>query len=636
MLQAEKLILMNVVLRKKNLTTLLAKLLGTGFFHPFDANAIADGMQQVKPQQQYKMARWDAVAHRYKEIVDKIRFSSSNNNAEAATYLEAESTLEEIEEDLTSLMEKRTQFQQQLSNVENVLSKRPVYLQISINLEHTFIHIEYGEIETRKMPLIETLFGSTPHVVIPVDIKNKSSLVFVIILKKDISVLEKIKKELAWIQPPDIVITDIPVEEQRKRAEGLRSEIERIDSQIRELSQTYRKSLEKIAVSIDIHEKFNQANENICATETVTLLSGWIPQQEQQTVSEIIQNTDPISHTEFIPAKISGIPLEEIPVKMNHNKFLKPFELIVGTYGIPRYSAIDPTLFVAISFLLMFGAMFGDIGHGLVFVLAGIMMLWRMRGPSKQAGALLAYIGLSSILFGFLYGSFFGIEFHPLWIKPMDDVFVLFRVCIAFGITLLTAGIFINIANFGINKNMRSLLFDKSGLFSGLIYWAGIGLIAGLLARPAGIYVKLTAILFGIGIVTIFANSVIEAIQHKDGMLVGFIEGLLHIFEITMGYLANTVSFIRISAFALNHFGFFMTIFAISDMLKNADMSVLSLPFVILGNIFVLFLEGLVVMIQCLRLNYYEFFSRFFVSGKRLYNPLTLKTSPKNIKQYLS
>jgi V/A-type H+-transporting ATPase subunit I len=183
---------------------------------------------------------------------------------------------------------------------------------------------------------------------------------------------------------------------------------------------------------------------------------------------------------------------------------------------------------------------------------------------------------------------------------------------------------------------MRSLLFDKSGLFSGLIYWAGIGLIAGLLARPAGIYVKLTAILFSIGIVTIFANSVIDAVQHKDGMFVGFIEGLLHIFEITMGYLANTVSFIRISAFALNHFGFFMTIFAISDMLKNADMSVLSLPFVILGNIFVLFLEGLVVMIQCLRLNYYEFFSRFFVSGKRLYNPLTLKTSSKNIKQYLS
>jgi len=102
-----------------------------------------------------------------------------------------------------------------------------------------------------------------------------------------------------------------------------------------------------------------------------------------------------------------------------------------------------------------------------------------------------------------------------------------------------------------------------------------------------------------------------------------------------LGYLANTVSFIRIAAFALNHFGFFMTIFAISDMLKKAGLTPLSYLSIFLGNIFVICLEGLVVLIQSLRLNYYEFFSRFFETGKQVYQPVKLKFYQR-IDEYLT
>ncbi|MCM8825380.1 MAG: hypothetical protein NC937_04450 [Candidatus Omnitrophica bacterium] len=103
-----------------------------------------------------------------------------------------------------------------------------------------------------------------------------------------------------------------------------------------------------------------------------------------------------------------------------------------------------------------------------------------------------------------------------------------------------------------------------------------------------------------------------------------------------LGYVANTVSFIRIAAFALNHFGFFMTIFAISDMLKHSQMILLSWAALLLGNILVIILEGLVVFIQSLRLNYYEFFSRFFVAGKTPYQPLALTSFSEKTEEYLT
>jgi len=636
MFQAEKLLLMNAVIRKNRASSTLARLLRTGFFHPFDANVFSSRIEQVKPwQQEYESARWDTIAQRFKKIVDEIGFLPSAS-AESAGYIEAESTVEEIEEILEALIEKRNNLQQKLTDSEALLSKRVVYLPISVKAEHTFIHIEYGEIQADKMSVLENLLVNIPHVLIPAETRNRSVLLFVVVLKKDVGTFEKIKKEIGWISAVDVVVSDIPIEEQKLKIERLKDEIKKINADIREISNRYRNILDKIAVSLNIHQKLNQAKKHTYITETTTILSGWIPEQEKQSASEIIRNSDPVAHTEFVPAELSGVSAEEIPVKMNHNRFIKPFELIVGTYGIPRYGTIDPTLFVAISFLLMFGAMFGDIGHGAVFLVTGLLMLWRTKNGLRQAGALVSYVGLSSIVFGFLYGSFFGIEFNPLWINPMEDISVLFRACVSFGVLLLTAGIFLNITNFVINKDIRSVFFDKAGLFSGLVYWAGIGLAAGFIAKRGGAVIKITAIIFSICILAIFFNSLINSVREKEGMLVGLIESFLHIFEIIIGYLANTVSFIRISAFALNHFGFFMTIFAISDILKNAGMSGLSIPFMVLGNIFILLLEGLVVMIQCLRLNYYEFFSRFFIPGKSLYQPLVLKANSEDIKQYLS
>jgi len=630
----EKLVFTNVLVRKEKAGNLLTKLLGSDVFHPVDVTPVS-GNENIKLwQQEFQSSRWDDITRRFNTIIQQLRISISGVNP--ASYNEARTTLDEIEENLMPLVDEKNHIQQEISHLQAMIDRKPVYLPFPAGMQYTFIHTETGEIETDKISVFASLLENIPHLIITGGTKKNHTIIGAVILKKDIQTLERVKKEIGW-KPlsPEISITDVPVSQYIEKMEQLKKNLAEIDGKINEIAEKYKESLAKISVSIEIHQKLSQVKKGVLFTDTMMALSGWVPEKEVQNISHLIRETDPVSFYQFIPAEKSGLPLDEIPVKLNYNKFLKPFQLIVQTYGLPRYGAIDPTVFVAILFLLMFGAMFGDIGHGAVFIILGLLLSLKQKSGIRQAGYLMSFAGLSSCIFGFLYGSIFGIEFHPLWISPMENISVMFRTFIIFGILTLTTGIVLNMINNKINQKKEALFFDKAGLFSGLIYWAGIGIAATYFAKTQGMLTKIFAILLCTGVFPIFFRSLYDAIRHREGILVGFIEGILHIFEIVMGYLANTVSFIRIAAFALNHFGFFMTIFAISDMLKKAGLTPLSYLSIFLGNIFVICLEGLVVLIQSLRLNYYEFFSRFFETGKQVYQPVKLKFYQR-IDEYLT
>ena len=106
---------------------------------------------------------------------------------------------------------------------------------------------------------------------------------------------------------------------------------------------------------------------------------------------------------------------DDIPVLLRPPWLLRPFEMLVSAYGLPKYHDLASTLFVAISFVLMFGMMFGDVGHGAVLVVGGLVALLKSRVPRiRDLGILLVFNGLSSALFGVVYGSYFGI---PSWHK---------------------------------------------------------------------------------------------------------------------------------------------------------------------------------------------------------------------------
>ncbi|MCM8789137.1 MAG: hypothetical protein NC907_05045 [Candidatus Omnitrophica bacterium] len=631
----EKLMLFNAVVRKSKGGSALAKLLQAGFFHPYDASAISGIEENIHLWNKDTTEKWENIQKRFNFIVNETKLSVSGEST-PVSFVEAETSLSLIEETLKPLLEERHRIQHEILHMQDLCEKNTVYLPVPPG-SYTFIHTEIGEIKTGTISILESMLETIPHLFVLGAEKNGYVIGGIVILKKDIPVFERIKKEIGWLPAPsDIVISEIPIEQYKEEIAKKEAELEKNTERINRAIEKHRNELEKISTSIDTYHKISMARKHTISTETTMIISGWIPENHRQTATEIVKKIDQLSYCSCIPAEKTGIPMEQIPVKLRNNRFLKPFELIVKTYGLPGYGMLDPTTFVAFSFLLMFGAMFGDIGHGAIFVLLGLLMLWKSGPGIKQAGYLATYAGISSMIFGFLYGSFFGIEFHPLWINPMEDISLMFRACVIFGGTILTAGIVFNIVNRILNRDRTGFLFDKAGLFSGLIFWSGAGIAALYFSKADSVFIKIFAAVFALCIFAIFSRRVFESLRHKEGILVGFIEGVLEVFEIMMGYVANTVSFIRISAFALNHFGFFMTIFAISDMLKRAQMNWLSWVCIIFGNILVIGLEGLVVMIQSLRLNYYEFFSRFFVAGKTAYQPLVLKNFSEKIEDYLT
>jgi V/A-type H+-transporting ATPase subunit I len=209
--------------------------------------------------------------------------------------------------------------------------------------------------------------------------------------------------------------------------------------------------------------------------------------------------------------------------------------------------------------------------------------------------------------------------------KPIENIMQVFKISVVFGIVFMTIGILINIINAMRDKDYMKAIFDKAGLIGGVIYWAAIGLFTKIsMAKTQGLNAYF--IVISAGFTLLFLKPFIEAFlkKEKHGIFVSLMESSVDILEVGMSYLANTVSFIRIAAFALAHAGLFISIFELSKIVDHAGGVFLSFLVVILGNILIIFLEGLVVTIQSLRLNYYEFFSKFFMAGKETYKPVKI------------
>ena len=196
---------------------------------------------------------------------------------------------------------------------------------------------------------------------------------------------------------------------------------------------------------------------------------------------------------------------------------------------------------------------------------------------------------------------------------------------------MISVGIIINVLNFIITKKWSEAIFNKTGLLSGIIYWGLIGLIVKTLVFKHTVAGWLWFLIVGLPIIILFFKAPFERIadsksHHDEGIFAYLMDTVFEIVEIFMGYIANTFSFIRVGAFALSHVGLFFAIFSLAEMLhKGAFGGISATVVIILGNILVLVLEGMIVTIQTIRLEYYEFFSKFFPGEGTLYKPLSLK-----------
>ncbi len=305
-----------------------------------------------------------------------------------------------------------------------------------------------------------------------------------------------------------------------------------------------------------------------------------------------------------------------VPSAIRHHRWLQPFAHLVLNYGVPRYGEIDPTVLFAASFVLMFGMMFGDVGHGATLALMSVLF-YRRLGLYAPVGLA---VGLSSTVFGLLYGSLFGFEhlLPALWMSPLSDPMRMLSVALVWGIGFILLATVLTICNRIADGQLREALLDSRGVAGLLLY---LGLLSGtwLYATEGQTHVvPLLAVCAALA--AIFAHSWQQTRGAAIGerTLITMMEG----FESVMAYISNTLSFLRLAAFSLNHVALSIAIVTVASILHTTGYWVT----VVLGNLFILVLEGAIVGIQTLRLEYYEGFSRFFGGDGRAFRPLTLGT----------
>jgi V/A-type H+-transporting ATPase subunit I len=220
-----------------------------------------------------------------------------------------------------------------------------------------------------------------------------------------------------------------------------------------------------------------------------------------------------------------------------------------------------------------------------------------------------------AVLFGFLYGSIFGVEhwLHPWWIAPMSDPMYMLGVAFAWGVGFLTLGGIILIYNRLVVGDLIGALFDPGGVFSLMFYFAALWGVASLLTDGYWPWAASALIVPALGLLMAYQWHEVEAPFGERLLTV-----LIETYEIVSGYVSGSLSFLRVAAFSLNHVALSVAVFTLADMSDGVGHWIT----IIIGNLFVMLLEGLIVFIQTLRLEYYEGFSRYFYADGTRYTPL--------------
>jgi V/A-type H+-transporting ATPase subunit I len=389
----------------------------------------------------------------------------------------------------------------------------------------------------------------------------------------------------------------------------------------------YAKEFEKGFSRLEMEKKVEELKSDLAVGDKLFFMFGFVPvssvsdlkgELESQFKEDVIVLVDDINN--------SG-PGITPPTKLSNAKLFRPFETLVKMYGTPAYNEKDPTVFFGLTYMLLFGAMFGDVGQGLILLLSGLVLEFFMKRTSM--GGVLSRIGLSSTIFGFIYGSVFGSEeiIPPLIIRPMANINYMLVAAVVFGIVLIIGGYIYNIMNSGMERNVEEGLFGRNGAAGLAFYLILLYAVSHTALTNSGISPALVYAMAGLLLLMVFKQPLASRLTHADKLYREspadyYIEEGFGVIETLLSMMSNTISFIRVGAFALNHVGLYIAFATMGDMMGAAweDIAVL-----VIGNVIIIGLEGLIVFIQALRLEYYELFTKYFRGDGVEYLPAKLK-----------
>ena len=530
----------------------------------------------------------------------------------------------------------------------------------AINSEPRFSFLSFhtGSVEEMKAPNLRDSIDPFSAVLVENGASDGRLHFVLIAMKRDDRTMEEILHGHGWSDMPAITPVDRGREVESSIEERISRTTQRIDEaregRIAELD-SYREELVEFWKQLRIRELYGEVQSNFSRTKRTVVFSGWMPEHRREEIEGRIH--DACGNRHYVEWRHpSPLEIKSIPVEMRNPKFLAPFELLVRNFALPAYGSVDPTPLVALTYLVMFGLMFGDAGHGLVLILAGIIgrLIGRPRDSVRKLLTLLIWCGASAVITGVLFGSYFGMQwFPPIWFdfhgivsghsggRLVSNIYDVLAITVYFGVSVIGLGLLINWINLIGRRNWFELIFDKAGVLGGVVYGAGF---AGGVSFVRSGYTTLPdarLLLLGIAfplVLFAFKPPIVYLRKRRRGRagrlhLLSFVdfamEWIVEMLELFSGYLANTLSFMRVAGLGIAHEALLIAFFEIAYSVGGGTIKPLSLLVLLAGQILTILLEGLSAGIQSLRLNYYEFFSKYFTAAKRGYSPVSLQTKAR-------
>lgn len=654
-----------LIVPAKDLLAVTKVLSSYGVFHQTDSNyaGVASGSANTW---QENAASYATLERRIQNTMQALSIEEGQPPASEFDAMvdvdKIRPALELIETDVKGASDRLSNGKKRLEQLESVLHQlepvAEVDLDVSALRNSRYVHSTLGLIPAANVDRLQTSLVRVPHIFLTLRSDSNKPVVWLVGAQSNSDVFDRATRS-AYLNP--LVLPDeyqgTPariIESLHQSIEEARRNIADAKASLTKLAGTHKQELLNLLWQVHTSRVLADAIVRYGQLKHTYVVTGWVPVDDLDGLTTRLRTVSKEILIEDLPTSRFGENLH-VPVALSTNKFLRPFQMLVNTYSRPRYGEFDPTLLMAITFPLLYGAMFGDLGQGLILLVLGLLIHNKILAKGMQSlGLLIAYCGALAAVFGYLYGSIFGFEgqsidtylhfhFEPLWISPIENILIILSLAIDAGIILLLFAFLLGISNNIRSRDWAHLIFGHTGLVALAFYISFLALLGGFLGNTAiaprvavaisKLPLPFTSIAVVFGLLVMFSGffrNLVEGhrplIEGKGvgGFLMFLVQSFMDVFETIISMLSNTLSFVRVGAFAVAHGGLSLAIFSLAGTEPNLKFWIV----ILIGNIIIVGLEGLIVGIQTMRLHYYELFGKFFTGGGMRFQPL--KVTPSN------
>ncbi|MGK7312650.1 MAG: V-type ATP synthase subunit I [Candidatus Longimicrobiales bacterium M2_2A_002] len=546
---------------------------------------------------------------------------------------ELEALLESVEEEVGDWRDRKEENDRRIERLEMLIRSVDTMAPLGVPVERIrdteWLYLRTGTVARENLEVLETALFRIPFAILPVHRRDDRVLVFAASAREHRAVLDAALRSV-FVEPLDLPddVSGTPgevLDTLERRLREARQERRELEAEKDRLAAQWRDSLLLRWRQGRTDRRVAGALGRLARRGDLYLVQAWVPTDaEDAAVAAVRRVTGDRADIELLGARRRS-ERHGAPVLLRNPRILKPFQDVLSTFGFPAYNEVDPTPLVAATFLLMYGMMFGDVGHGTLLAMAGMWLFG--SGRSRMLGGLIAAAGMSGVAFGFLYGSVFGRTglLPVVWLEPLDSIMEILVFSVAAGVALLTVGIVLHLASAAWSRDWGDFLVDRNGL-AGLVLYTVLVLAAlealGRLDLP-----RILLALVGTAAATaIFFHDPLSRLLRGEhplieaGGLEFSIQAGAELFETLISYLSNSLSFVRLGAFAVAHAGLSEVVFLLGDLAGSPWRWAV----IAIGTVIIVGFEGLIVGVQTLRLEYYEFFGKFFRGTGSPYRPLRL------------